>query len=210
MLSEILEQNKSLLEKRDSYLLPHLDKMIDLVNTLEKNASDDYFDAFERRKLHKGECLLQEGTVCRFTWFLEKGMARVFDRKDGMEVTRYFYSPAEFIDVHSSAVQQIPSNVTIQVIQDSVVYAISRDTVEKLATAYPAIYEIEKLVLECHFFWLEHRMFTIQHSNVTEQYLYMLHQQAPLIRNISVTHIASYLGVSIETVSRIRRKVGGD
>ena len=208
MLSEILEHNKSLLESTESYMTLQLDKIICLVHKLEKNAGDDYFDAFNHKVLHKGEYLLQEGTVCRHIWFLEKGIARVFDRKDGVEISRYFFFPGELIDAYCSSAQQVPSEVNIEIIQDSVVHTISRHQLRKLATVYPVIFEIEKLVLECHTIWLEKRVYDILHFNAMEHYLYMLLHQATIIRYVPVTYIASYLGVSLETLSRIRSKIG--
>ena len=208
MLSEILVHNKSLLESTESYMTLQLDKIICLVHKLEKNAGDDYVDAFTCKELSKGEYLLREGTVCRHIWFLEKGMARVFDRKDGAEVTRYFFFPGEFIDAYCSSAQQVPSEVNIEIIQDSVVYTISRHKSRKLEAVYPVISEIEKLVEKCHTIWLEKRIYNILHSNAMEHYRYMLKHQAPIIRYVPVTYIASYLGVSLETVSRIRAKIG--
>lgn len=208
MLSEILEHNKSLLESTESYMLPYLDRIICLVHKLEKNAGDDYFDAFKRKVLPKGTYLLQEGTVCRYIWFLETGIARVFDRKDGVEITRYFFFPGELIDAYCSSALQVPSEVSIEIVRDSVVYAISRNKLRKLAAVYPVIFEIEKLVVECHTIWLEKRVYDIQHFNAMEHYRHLLFHQAPVIRCVPVTYVASYLGVSLETLSRIRSKIG--
>jgi len=207
MLAEILEHNRSLLASTESYLKPQLDKIICLAHTLEKHAGDDYADAFNSKVLHKGDYLLQEGTVCRHIWFLEKGIARVFDRKDGVEVTRYFFFPGEIIDDYCSSALQVPSEVNIEVIQDSVVYAISRNALRELTARYPIISELKKLILECHTIWLEKRVYDIQHCNATEHYRHMLQHQIPIIRNVPVTYIASYLGISLETLSRIRSKI---
>ena len=149
--------------------------------------------------------MLREGSICKHIWFLEKGLARIFDQKEGKEVTRYFFSPAELIDVPCSSVLQIPSEVSIQVIKNSVVYIISRKTWDKLAIDYPVIAEIEKLALQAYVIWLDRRMYLFQHTNAYERYLYVLHELAPIFNDISVTHIATFINTTIETVSRARR-----
>ena len=88
MLSELLKQNKTFLEKRDSYMLTHLDKLICMLNKLEKNAGSGYFDAFKRKEVRKGGFLLQEGTVYKHIWILEKGLARVFNLKMASKLRR--------------------------------------------------------------------------------------------------------------------------
>jgi CRP-like cAMP-binding protein len=207
MLSQLFEQNKSLLEKRDSYLLPHLGKIICLLIKLEKKAGTDYFAAFKYRKMHKGEYLLKEGSICNHIWFLESGLARMFDQKDGVEVIQYFFSPAELIDAYASYIEQVPSTVNIQVIENAVVYTISRHVLKRLAMTYPIISEIENLAVQCHAIWLERRIYRFRHLSAMERYVYMLQHQAPLIKRISVNYIASYLGTSPETISRIRKKI---
>lgn len=208
MLSGILHPHKEVLESTESYLLPHMNKIIQLVRKLEEEAGDEYIHAFHQTELSKGEFLLTEGNVCRCVWFLSKGVARVFLRKDGNEITRYFFYPGELIDAYCSSCRQVPSEVNIQLIQDATVYSISRNRLKCLAMSFPLISEIEKLIVECHTIWLEKRVYNIQYSNATEQYLHMLQCQIPIIRDVPVTYIASYLGVSLETLSRIRRKVG--
>ena len=208
MLSKIIEQNKPVLENTESYMLPHLNKIICLLNKLENRAGDDYFSSFKRKKLSKGEFLLHEGMVCKHIWVLETGVARIFNRQEKTEATRYFFFPGEFIDSYSSSSTGEPSEESIQVIRDSVVYAISRHRMKKLQHIYPEISEIERLTVECHIMWLQQRLYVMLQSNAIENYLHLLKCQPYLLQTVPVNHIAMYLGVSPERLSRIRRKVG--
>ncbi|HEX3008580.1 MAG TPA: Crp/Fnr family transcriptional regulator [Bacteroidales bacterium] len=208
MLSQILEQNRTLLENRHSYLLPQLTKIIALVDKLENKAGPEYFEAFQRKEFRHGEYLLCEGSICRTIWILEKGLVRLFDQKDGEQAIRYFFCPGEFIDDTDSSIQKIPSVKNIQAITDSTAYVVRRNAVERLAKRYPAINEIEKLALQGFNIWLDRRMSRSQHFSIKEQYIYMLHDQAPLINYLSNIHIASYLGAAAETISRKRKNLG--
>ena len=206
MLAELLTNNRHILQKTNSYLLPHLDKIVDLTRQLEQTAGADYFESFTRRKVSKGTYLLCEGAVCRHLWFLEKGLARVFIRTGGDEVIRYFFFPGEPADAHASSSTLIPSAEYIQVISDSVVYSLPLQRFEELKREYPLLAEIDRLVAESYVTWLEQRHYRLLSLNASKHYRYLLCAQPLLLCNIPLTYIASYLGISLETLSRIRAK----
>jgi CRP/FNR family transcriptional regulator, anaerobic regulatory protein len=206
MLSEILHQNKLQLENRTSYMLPYLDEITGHVEKLIDIAGPDFWEALKRRELRKDVFLLLEGDIDRHVWILEKGIVRVYACKDGHEITQYFFWPGEVIDTFGSSAPQTPSFVYIQAIRDSVVYAINRNTLKRLMVTYPELLVIEKLMLLGQANWLNQRLQRMQYLGATEQYEYMLRTQAPIVRLISINHIASYLGISPDTVTRIRKK----
>lgn len=207
MFSGILKQNKNLLQSTGSYLLPHLNKIILLSQKLENEAGDEYVNAFDYLALPKGTYLLAQGTVCRTVWFLKKGVARVFQCKDGTDITSYFYFPGELINAYRSSCMQVPSEVNIQLLQDSTVYSISRNKLKRLAVVYPLLSEIEKLVIECLTIWFEQEIYEIKRFDAKGYYTHLITCHPFLIRDIPVTYLASYLGVSLETLSRIRAKM---
>lgn len=72
MLFEIMERNKGLLQGTGSYLLPRLDKIIDLLRTVENSAGTDFFNSIRHVEFTKGDFLVREGAVCRNLLLLEK------------------------------------------------------------------------------------------------------------------------------------------
>jgi CRP-like cAMP-binding protein len=207
MFSEILEQNKPQLEKTSSYLLPHWCRIMDLLKQLEQTAGPQYHEAFTCRHLAKGEYLLREGTVCQHLWFLQKGIGRVFAQKDGTEATRYIFFPGEPVDAHTSSLLRKPSAESIQVITDAVVYSLPGCKFDQLKQTYPLITEIKHLIIESYVTWLEQRLYRMQHLDATAHYRYLLQTQPLLLCCVPLTYIASYLGISLETLSRIRARI---
>jgi len=204
MLAELLENNKPILRKTDSYLLPLLDKIIDIVTIHEQTAGDDYTKAFKRTELPKGTLLLSAGTVCRHLWILEEGIARDFVCKSGVEITRYFFFPSEIIDSFVSSSLQLPSQANIELLEDSIVYSIQKSRLEELKSVYPLIAEIEKLLVACHAIWMEKRLYHLQPLRAQKLYHDLLARQPYLAQHISQHHLSSYLGISRETLSRAR------
>ena len=121
MLAELFTNNRHILLKTNSYLLPHLDKIIYLTRQLEQSAGAGYFESVTRCKVSKGSYLLCEGAVCRHLWILEKGVALVFIRTGGAEVIRYFFFPGEPADAHTCSSTLTPSAKCILVISNSAV-----------------------------------------------------------------------------------------
>lgn len=209
MLSAILKQNKDHLQSTGSYLLPHLDKIIFLLRKLEREAGDDYADAFTYKFIPKGTYLLTQGAVCKYLWFLKKGIARVFQGEDGNENTMCFFFPGEPIDAYYNSCMGGSSEAYIQLIQDSAVYVIDQRKLKQLALEYPVLSEIEKLLFECHTHWVEQRMYAIQKFDAKERYARLIHCHKTLISEIPGVYLASYLKVKPETFSRIKAKFNG-
>jgi CRP-like cAMP-binding protein len=184
----------------------HLEKLTQLYEELVNIAGEDFHNIFHKVKLKKGKFLLKEGNICQHTWIIESGIARVFKTKNEIEIVTYFAFPGEFIDSYKSFVLQVPSRENVQLIEDSVVSVISRKDIELLASKYPLVNEIDKHISEIYAIWLEDRIYSLQFSTAKERYDELLNKYPHYIQRIPLTYIASYLGVTLETLSRIRAK----
>lgn len=205
MLSELLIANRPILQKTNSYMLPGLEKIISMVTCLEKAAGPEYTDAFKRTEMCKGSYLLQAGSVCRHLWFLEKGVARMFVCRKGMERNQYFFFPSEIIDMFGYAGLQAPSRTCIQLLENAVVYSIPRSRLEELTVTYPIITDIENLLRDCHANWVEERLYNIQFLSAPEHYQYLMATQPYMMSHISLYHVAIYLNITPQSLSRIRQ-----
>jgi CRP-like cAMP-binding protein len=72
---------------------------------------------------------------------------------------------------------------------------------------FPKLIELDLLMTEYYAVWLENRLFEFHTLDATQRYLHLLKEQSHIIQNIPLTYIASYLGISLETLSRIRAKI---
>lgn len=205
MLSQILAYSRQRAECANNYLMPSVDKVAQLLEEFEKTAPKEYFQLFEKtERKKKGDFLLQEGELATQFWFMEEGIARQYFYKDGEEVTNDLFFPCEFVDAYATSALELPSKVNIQLVTDAVVRGIDYETLLGMEMQYPILGLAERLVIACNVHWLEERLHDMQHCTAAERYNRLLEKQPHLIKKIPLSYIASYLNVSIETLSRVR------
>jgi CRP-like cAMP-binding protein len=161
----------------------------------------------EQQTFAKNELLLTEGKTCRYLYFLQQGALRGFYTLEGKEITHWFAFENDFFTSFHSFITQQPSVENLQFIEGSVVWTISKD---KLNGLFDKHHEIEKLVriaYEKYYIRLEERFINAQFKTATERYMELLKLSPHILNRVSLGYIASYLGISQETLSRIRSKL---
>ncbi len=204
MIAEIIEKNKNMLHSTGSYLVPGIDQIIDLMRTVENDAGETIFSALHPVQYSKGDYLLREGAPCWEITLLETGIARQFVNKKGYEPIACFFFPGEFITNRRFRINTM-SKVNIQFETNATGYSMSWANLEKLKRAYPMLAEIEKLAFEFKAYWLSDRFYQMAFSTARERYKNLLLWPQILLQQLSITHTANYLNISIETLSRIRK-----
>jgi CRP-like cAMP-binding protein len=208
MLLELLEKSLNRSDCANNYLMPRLMQIISVLREVEKSAKKDYRNVFNNcKKLPKNTFLLQEGQIASNFWFMEEGIARQYFIRNGNQVCNDIFFPCEFIDSYGTSSLGLPSKVNIQLITDSIVRIINYEALRKLETKYPILWQAEQLTAACNIIWLEERLYELQNLTATERYRALLHKQPQLIKKIPLSYIASYLGMKLETLSRIRAKI---
>jgi len=207
MLAKMIESCRLRKEYGCNSLRPSVDSVLDKLRDFESKAGRDYFDVFKRIELKKDNYLLREGELSTCLWFLEEGSARLFIQKKEKEITCDFFFSSEFIDLYDSSALKTPSYVNIQLLTDSVLYTINWARLEMIKKRYPVLAEIEKIIVVCYIKNYKKRIIEFQSLTSTERYLQLIKMYPYIIRQVSLTHIASYLGIKLETLSRIRSKM---
>ncbi|MEP7254978.1 MAG: Crp/Fnr family transcriptional regulator [Ferruginibacter sp.] len=173
---------------------------------LTTDARNALYDCFEKITIPKNEYLLSEGQVCRHLYFLEKGALRGFYNLDGKEITHWFGFENDFVTSFHSFTTLEPALENIQLLEGSILWSISK---EKLTDLFNRFHEIERLMriaYEKYYIRLEERYVNAQFKTASERYENLLQQTPYILERVPLGHIASYLGVSQETLSRIRSK----
>jgi CRP-like cAMP-binding protein len=163
-------------------------------------------DCFEQVVFSKNEYLLTEGKICRHLYFLQQGALRGFYIMDGKEITHWFGFENDFVTSFHSFITQEPSVENIQLLEGSILWAISKDTLSGLFNQYHEIERLVRIVQEKYYIRLEERFVNAQFKTATERYESLLLQTPHILERIPLGHIASYLGISQETLSRIRSR----
>lgn len=160
-----------------------------------------------RQLYTKGDYLLKQGDVCRYSYQLEAGLARKFYLVDGREITTEFYFPQDIALALTSYVLQSPSQEFIQVVQDTTVLRTDYQAFQMLKSSFPILVELDLRLTEYHAVWQEERLRQFRTLDATQRYTVLLTTQPHWIQHLPLTHIASYLGISLETLSRIRARL---
>lgn len=164
-------------------------------------------DYFVIKKIEKGDYLLREGTICNHIFYVEKGLFRTFYLKDGNEINTCFCMENSITSSHESFVNRTISKDYIQALEDATIVSLSYENLIELYKLNIKWQSLSRLLTEKECARLSERIHTLSFETAKEKYLHLLENQSEIIQRVSIQHIASYLGVSRETVSRIRSKI---
>ncbi|MGG9962903.1 Crp/Fnr family transcriptional regulator [Ferruginibacter sp. SUN106] len=173
---------------------------------LSEAAQSALEDCFEMMTLSKNEFLLTQGQVCRHLYFVEKGALRGFYNSDGKEVTHWFGFEKDFVTSFHSFTTHEPAVENIQLLEGSILWSISKETLTVLFNEYHEIERLMRIAYEKYYIRLEERFVNAQFKTASERYENLLSQTPHIIERVPLGYIASYLGISQETLSRIRSK----
>ncbi len=153
------------------------------------------------------DLILREGEVCRYLYFLDQGLLRFFQWIEGEDKTKFFTYEQQLFTAQQSFSTQQPARENIQALEDSTLLLISYEEVEQLRrtlTIWPAFtYQVMSQVNV----WTDELLVASLNETAESRYRRMLDEQPERLRRIPIKHLASYLGIAPESLSRIRRKV---
>jgi len=156
--------------------------------------------------LRKNDFLVKEGEICQYYYFVKEGILRNFYLKNEIEITTNFVLTNDIATNFTSLVLQQKSDGFIQAITNCKIYKMKASDFNEIKTQNIIIQEIKDILVSCYVLLLEERLHSIQFCTAKERYNFMLEKYPYLLQQIPLTHIASYLGISLETLSRIRAK----
>lgn len=161
---------------------------------------------FVEEKFQRGEFVISEGKICSKIYFIKSGLVRRFYVEDGIEVTKWIYTDNQFITSLSSFFEQKPSFESFQASEETIVYSLSFQD-EQILLEYPLFSKFHIKLLRVYLSKLNefHHFYTSM--NAQEKYLYLLNSLPQIILKAKLKDIASLIGVSPETLSRIRAQI---
>ena len=163
-------------------------------------------EMFERAELEKDTYFTQTGQYCEKLSFVKNGFLRIFEYKDGKDITQWVSGPGEFITDLASLIFQNPARRNIQALTDCELYSISREKYQQIGQLVPQWKDLEKLFISKCFLTLEDRVFSFLSNTAEERYQLLFNQKPDLFNQVPLHYIASMLGMTPETLSRVRKK----
>ena len=140
-------------------------------------------------------------------YFLEQGALRGYYTLEEKEITYWFAFEQDFVTSFHSFITGEPAVENIQLLEGSVLWSISKDNLKQLLDQYHELERLLRIAYEKYYIRLEERFVNAQFKTATERYQTLLKQTPHIIERASLGHIASYLGISQETLSRIRNRI---
>jgi CRP-like cAMP-binding protein len=160
-----------------------------------------------RNEWPKGTVIVRFDAICDHVYYIEKGLARSFYLKDGKEVTEKFSPENSFACSRVSYITKKSDNRQIELIEPSVVWTIPYVKLETLFDAYHDLERLDRFLVGMDLMDMHQRLNDLQFATAQERYQSFIDSNHSLLQRVSLGMIASYLGITQETLSRIRAQV---
>jgi CRP-like cAMP-binding protein len=163
---------------------------------------------FTFRKVKKNEIILSEGDICKFNLFVNKGCIRIFTiNEEGLELTRYFAFEGKFGTALTSLIEQRPSFEFIQALEKSELLVVSREDFFHLVDTVPQVNYVYRDILEMAYITSQKRIYGLQGQSALDRLKWLMHYQPKILSRLSNKVIATYLGVTPYTLSRLKAEL---
>jgi CRP-like cAMP-binding protein len=157
--------------------------------------------------MEKGEYYVKQGRVCDKLSFHKSGLIRSWADHDGREVTQWISSKGYFLTDLGGIISNQPSKFHVQALTHSELYTISKKDYLDLPNIIPAWPSLERVLITRCFGFLETRIFSLLSMSAEEQYIYMLEKDSELFTQVPLKYLASMMGMTAESLSRVRNKL---
>jgi CRP-like cAMP-binding protein len=186
------------------------DKLIGFLQStglVQLKTAEEIATNFEFKQIQKNEYFLKEGKISNEYLFLASGLMRAFAYDtEGNEVTTNFYSDRQVVFEVASFFNRTPARENFQAVSDCPGWFITYDKLNKLFHDLPEFREFGRHILVRGFAALKTRMLAVITETAEQRYEHLLKNNPEIFQHAQLKHIASYLGVTDSSLSRIRKE----
>jgi CRP-like cAMP-binding protein len=151
--------------------------------------------------------LAEEGKIAKELYFINKGLVRLYYTKDGEEITGYIFKEFLFASSYESFLRQLPSIQTLETLEDCELLVVDYKSLEQLYEALPKMHIVARKVAEQRFINAQMILSSFILDSPKERYQKFEKEHGDLLLRIPHHIIASYLGISAVSMSRIRKRL---
>lgn len=175
---------------------------------LSNEEFSEFKDCFTLTTVKRNEFLLREGDVCNFNIYVVSGLLRMYHiGAEGQEFTRYFAFENKFGTSLTSLIEGKPAIENIHAVEKSEVLKITKADFFKLVETVPAVNLIYRNMLEQAYITSQKRIYDFQSKSAVERLKWLLSHQPGILNRIPGRLVASYLGITSYTLSRIKAEL---
>ncbi len=154
----------------------------------------------------KGKYLLRAGEICGHYYYIHKGVLRSFLKHGNKEITIWINPEGEITTSIRSMTRQQPSDEYIQALEDCELFALPFETVNEMYERFPDMNRFARMLLEQYYAETEERVYIGRIPNANARYAHFIQSRPELVNRIPLKYVASYLGMTLETLSRLRAR----
>lgn len=183
-------------------LIDHIEALVPVSDALEHRLRS----IVETKVIKKGKYLHKPGRVCECTYFIVSGLLRIYYKKDEKEITDNFCAENEWITSVYSFMKHVPDNFFIESLEDSTLLAIDMEQLEKCFQDFPEMERFGRMLVSKYFVEQSERIIAMQFTSANDRYQYFCKAAPNKLARVPLGMLASYLGMTQETLSRIRAR----
>ncbi len=157
--------------------------------------------------LKKGDFLLREGERVNEIAFIEKGALRFYYLSDGREINAHFFLENDYAVSYLDFLKNSPSKYYIQALEDCELYSFDSKSLQKAYDISKNWERYGRIIAESLYATASNRFESFLFLSAKERYLQMINDYPRFIQRIPLYHLASYLGIERESLSRIRKEI---
>lgn len=174
---------------------------------LSENQIQDLAQLMNIEEVKKNNLIVKEGQVCNLCYFVLKGCLRQYVIQDGIEKTIAIYTEKQAVNYYTNQSGQEKSESYLISVEDSVMIIGNPEKDKEVYSKFPILAEITRKMIETDFGRTQNTLAKIITSSPEQRYLNLLDERPELLQRVPQHIIASYLGVTPESLSRIRKRV---
>lgn len=161
----------------------------------------------KRKVAAKGDIILKSGEVAQDILLIEKGIVRQFYYKNGIDITEHFSAEQQYVVCFESLLLKKPTNLMIEALEPTVYYTIKYSELEKLLDQSKDLLNIYRRFAEINIICTQYKADAMRFESSNTRYLKFLKQFPEAAKRAMVRHIASYLLMTPESLSRVRNRL---
>jgi CRP-like cAMP-binding protein len=155
----------------------------------------------------KDTILIRQGQYCSHFYIIEKGFARIFSNINGKEITTLFARENDIITSTYALFTKQSSNENVEILENSVLLKIDYEVFFKFCNERPGLLKLYRAIMEKYFLSLEERTLSLQFDSALDRYRKLLSEHPFILQRAPLGAVASFLGMSPVTLSRMRAKI---
>lgn len=186
--------------------MAHFESFCTNFTSLTDEALGELLRAASPKSYRKGQYLLKKGHVCTHLYFIEQGLVKLFFVKDGKPFVMRFFAENVMFSVFDSYIPGEPSKFALIALEDTAVRVIDRQAMEQLCAKHHGIETFNRKLLSIATIKMAKRIKEMLDTDAKARYNLFLKENSDIVQRISLADIANYLGITQQSLSRIRAR----